>query len=119
MHRILVADKSESSRIILKAVLKDEGYTVILTDNPFHVNYFICKENPDLLITEVVWPKINTLHYLDTVIRICNKPIIIHTEVKDLKAIKQFINIGANDYLPKPLQADILLKMVKEYTVHY
>lgn len=119
MHKILIADKSLSSQIILEAVLKHEGYHVLKTDNAFHVNYFICKENPDLLITEVKWPKINTLHYLDTVMRIYNNPIIIHTEIKEMKMIRQFIAIGATDYLPKPIKADMLIRMVKEYTTQY
>lgn len=119
MYKILVADKSTSSQLILEGVLKEAGYQVVLTDNPFHVNFYICKENPDLLITEVDWPKINTLHYLDTVIRIYNRPIIIHTHIKDMKPIRQYMTIGATDYLPKPIQANILLQLMEEYLVRY
>ena len=59
MFRILVADDDKNTRILLKAVLEGEGYTVLLAEDGALALKALEREHIDLVVLDVMMPNMN------------------------------------------------------------
>ena len=102
MYRILVVEDEDDIQKILKNYLIDQGYTVTLAYDgvdgiaKFHNGEF------DLVLLDVMMPKIDGYHVLQQIRKESNIPVII-LSAKDADSEKILgLNLGADDYLAKP-----------------
>ena len=117
MKKILIVDDDAINRKLLTTVLKNKGYEVIEANNGVEAISAIENHgNINLVLLDVLMPVMNGLEFLQNIRskpEFMNIPIIVLTTDDTKKS--EAINLGANDFLTKPINPTILLEKVEEY----
>lgn len=103
--RILIADSDENVIDEVKSMLHTEEHEVISTKNGREALEFILKENLDLIILEVNLEELDGFSVCKTLrVEGCKTPIIFLTRrTSEIDAVIG-LDLGAQDYIRKPLQ---------------
>ncbi|RKY31697.1 MAG: two-component system response regulator, partial [Candidatus Omnitrophota bacterium] len=113
MKKILVIDDEEGVRESLKFSLKDK-YRIFLASTGKEGIDCIEKENPDLVILDILLPDKNGLEILKEIKKINEDiPVIMLTAVSQVKTAVEAMKLGAIDYITKPYDVDELLILIK------
>ncbi len=115
-YKILVVDDEEHIRRILKFQLEKNGYDVVTAENGDVALQLIRREAPDLLLLDLMMPKIDGFEVCKRIRQNCQTsqiPIIMLTAKSDLPDKIKGLKDGANDYLVKPYSNEELLLRVK------
>ncbi|MBN2637956.1 MAG: response regulator [Bacteroidales bacterium] len=114
---ILVAEDDYISFTFLKLVLSSHGFRVIHADNGQNaVDLF--KENHDvaLVLMDVKMPGMNGLDATREIRKLNpTVPIIAQTAYALAGDSEKTLEAGCNDYLSKPVTAELLLKKINKY----
>ncbi len=114
--RIFVVDDSTPSREALIRHLQLEGWDVEGYADPVAVLDAIRTEPPDLVLLDVMMPGMTGLDVLKMIREqptTGELPVIMLTALDDADDIVRGLDLGANDYLTKPPQLDILAARVR------
>ncbi len=116
MAKILVVDDSESILKIVTSVMATIGHVTVTCLDPLDGLEKIAGEHFDLIITDLMMPGgISGYDFIRT-LRAQPKskalPIIILTGRREAKDIKRGVLSGADDYIVKPIDPDILTSKV-------
>jgi signal transduction histidine kinase len=115
MKKILVIDDEEWLRDMVKIALVDRGYHVIEADNGTTGIEIARRELPDLILCDVRMERVDgyltlaTLHNEPATAAI---PFILMTGLADAAGMRHGMELGADDYLPKPFTIDGLYAAV-------
>jgi OmpR family response regulator RpaB len=101
-EKILVVDEQLSIRQILKTRLSMLGYKVILAANGEEALFLFNKENPNLLILDIMLAKIDGYEVCREIREQSQVPIIILTALGDTADRVFGFDLGADDYVMKP-----------------
>ena len=115
-YKILVVDDEEHIRKILKFKLEKHGYAVITAENGEVALQIIRRESPDLVILDLMMPKMDGFEVCKRIRRnfqTAQIPIIMLTAKSDMADKIKGLGGGANDYLIKPYSNEELLLRVK------
>src|SRR5574344_2530321 len=112
-QRILVADDEASIRRILETRLKMVGFDVVVAADGEEAIAMFNKENPDLIVLDVMMPKIDGYGVTREVRRTSDVPIIILTALSDVSERITGLELGADDYVTKPFSPKELEARVK------
>jgi len=116
MFKILIVEDTLSIREEIHDILVMEGYTVFFADNGSIGFDIALKEIPDLIISDILMPKLSGFEMYD---RLQNNkitkliPLIFLSAKAEKSDIRAGMNLGAEDYLTKPIDVDDLLNTVK------
>lgn len=114
-RRILVVDDEESIRITLSEFLIRDGYDVSYADNAIFALQLMETNDFDCVITDIIMPKMTGIELLKEIRNTdADCRIIIMTGEPTVDTAVQAVQMGANDYLSKPIRKDELLKIVKK-----
>ena len=114
MNKILIIDDDKSIRDTLNIFLSENGFKIITADSAEQGLDLLEKENPELIICDLKLPKLSGLDVLkklneyDAAI-----PVIIMTAYGDSQTTIKAIQLGAYDYIEKPLDIDRLNVIIK------
>ncbi|MDD5687788.1 MAG: response regulator [Elusimicrobia bacterium] len=105
MAKIIVADDDSAISELIEITLKNEGHNVIVCNNGLDAYETALKEIPDLVILDVMMPKLNGYE-------VCEKlkdipatrmiPVIMLTSMSQTKDKLTGLKLGADEYLVKP-----------------
>ena len=112
-QKILVADDEASIRRILETRLKMVGYDVVVTEDGEEAVEVFNKENPDLVVLDVMMPKMDGYGVTREIRRTSDVPIIILTALGDVSERITGLELGADDYVIKPFSPKELEARVK------
>jgi adenylate cyclase len=110
--RILVVDDNEDNRYTLARRLKREGYEeVALATNGREALDLIAHRPFDLILLDIMMPEMNGYEVLERlkaneVLR--HVPVIMISAISELDSVVRCIELGAEDYLPKPFNSVLL-----------
>ncbi len=110
---ILVADDEASIRRILETRLKMVGYDVVTAEDGEEAVEVFNKENPDLVVLDVMMPKMDGYGVTREIRRTSDVPIIILTALGDVSERITGLELGADDYVIKPFSPKELEARVK------
>ena len=99
---ILVVDDETSIRQILETRLSIRGYKVILASNGEEALYMFKKESPNLVILDIMLPKIDGYEVCSEIRKKSQVPIIMLTALGDISDRVMGLELGADDYVMKP-----------------
>lgn len=112
--KLLVVDDEQAVRESLRRSLSFNGYEVILADNGAAALELIHKEQPDLVILDVMMPILDGLEVCRTLRSGGdNRPILVLTARDGVSDRVAGLDAGADDYLPKPFALEELLARVR------
>ena len=114
MADILVADDTPSIRNTLSILLAEEGHTVRLAANGEEALAEYAKCRPDMLLLDIMMPKKNGYKVLKQIRQNDPSLPIIFLSAKGSSAdIAQGLNLGSDDYLPKPFDREVLISRIR------
>ena len=113
MTLILVVDDEPLYQRLLKANLEQEGYEVITAGDGEEALEIISSQHPDLVVLDVMMPKLDGLTTCERIRQFSNMPIIILTARGEEQDRVKGLNLGADDYVVKPFSATELIARVK------
>ena len=115
MKRILVIDDEEWLREMIHLALKQKGFEVIEAPNGADGIERARKELPDLILCDINMEKVDgylTLASLRNEAPTAAIPFILMTGLADNAGMRHGMELGADDYLPKPFTTDALYAAV-------
>lgn len=114
MFNILVTDDDKNSRLLFKAILEDNKYNVFTATNGEEALDVMDKEHIDLVILDVMMPKMDGYEFTKIIRENDNNLPILMVSAKQLPADKQkgFI-VGTDDYITKPIDETEMLLRIK------
>ncbi|TXD67238.1 response regulator transcription factor [Polaribacter glomeratus] len=116
MHKILIVEDTLAIREEVCDILEMEGYVVFQAGNG-RVGYEMAlKKSPDLIISDILMPPLNGFQMfkkLQSDTRTMSIPLIFISAKGEKEDIRIGMNLGAEDYLCKPINIDDLVNAVK------
>ncbi|MBI2279752.1 MAG: response regulator transcription factor [Bacteroidetes bacterium] len=116
MEKILLVDDENDILEFVSYNLSKEGFQVITCNNGKEAIQLAQKENPDLIILDVMMPEmdgIETCHELRSIDKLKDTLIIfLSARGEDYSQVAGF-DAGADDYIPKPIKPRLLVSRVK------
>lgn len=116
MKRILVTDDDAKLRRQFRALLELEGYVVLEARNGREGVELARRERPDLMICDVTMPEMNGHRVLETLRNepaTAHLPFIFLTGWGERDDLRTGMNLGADDYLVKPVEPADLIAAVR------
>ncbi len=112
--KILVVDDSNTNIVLLESLLERNGYTVFTAGSGRQGLDSMRNMLPDLIILDLKMPDLGGFEFLE-VLRENDDwmdiPVVILSAVSDSDSIKKAMELGATDYLTKPLDPDKVIKL--------
>jgi two-component system, sensor histidine kinase and response regulator len=115
MKKILVIDDEEWLREMMLLALRQRGFDVIEAENGEKGIEVARKEVPDLILCDVNMDKVDgylTLSSLRSEPVTASIPFILMTGLADQAGMRHGMELGADDYLPKPFTIEALYAAV-------
>ncbi len=115
--RLLLAEDDELLASLLNYRLEKSGYQVSLSNNGKEVKAHLAKEMPDLIISDIMMPYFSGLELIDFVRNELKSktPIIIISSAGNEENVLNAFNLGANDFISKPVSpAELIVRVERE-----
>ncbi len=114
MARILIVEDEATLRTVLADILRDEGHRVLVATDGESGLERILQERPDLVLLDVMLPKIDGFHLCRTARqRGVETPVLMLTAKGQIEDRVLGLDSGADDYLVKPFSTRELLARVR------
>ena len=113
MKRILVVEDEKDIQNIIKAFLENAEYKVETADDGLDAINLIQKNNYDLILLDIMLPKIDGFTVCEMIRKNSNVPIIILTALTDEESQLKGFDKLADDYITKPFSMPVLLKHIE------
>jgi two-component system, sensor histidine kinase and response regulator len=116
MAKILVVDDDAGVREVIRLTLEAEGYRVIEAEDGDRGVELASAEVPELILCDVRMGRMDGYGMLSMLRRnsvTASLPVILMTGQADPEGMRQGMELGADDYLPKPFKVDQLLAAVE------
>lgn len=111
-NRVLVVDDEFINRELLVRLLNRNGYAATPASGAEEALDWISRESFDLVLLDVIMPTMSGLECLKSIRRkfsVSDLPVIMVTGEHDRERVLEAFRSGANDYINKPIDREILL----------
>lgn len=109
---ILVVDDYKTNRLKLSMGLKQQGHTVALAENGRQALDMLRSESFDVVLLDILMPEMDghqVLAHMKADNNLRDIPVIVISALDEMDSVVKCIEMGAEDYLPKPFDP-VLLK---------
>ena len=114
--RVLVVEDDPAMAAVLRDILAEEQYSVAVAANGDEALANVYKDRPDLVLTDLQMPGMDGLELLRKLRRdlsTCQIPVVFLTVVNAIDSEAQALDLGADDYITKPVQRGRLLGRIR------
>jgi type IV pilus assembly protein PilB len=114
--RILVVDDDPGLTEILRETLESDNYEVITAGNGTEAITALYQHPPDLVLTDMQMPGMDGLALLQKIrgdLSTCLTPVVFLTVIGGVDAEAKALDLGADDYITKPIERTRLLSRVR------
>ena len=113
MKRILVVEDEKDIQNIIKAFLENAEYKVETADDGLDAINLIQNNNYDLILLDIMLPKVDGFTICEMIRKNSDVPIIILTALTDEESQLKGFDKLADDYITKPFSMPVLLKHIE------
>lgn len=114
MFHILVVDDDKNTRLLMRAILEAERYTVSLAENGVEALAVLEREHIDLAVLDVMMPKMDGYEFTRELRAAQNDLPILMVSAKQMPSdIKQGFIAGTDDFMVKPVDEEELLLRIR------
>ena len=117
MKKILIVDDEPSILRLLSKRLKDIGYETFTANDGYQCIKITREVKPDLILLDLQMPAGGGVHAFENLkasVYTSMIPIIFITAFQKKEAKQLIIEMGADGFIPKPINFSELLKMIKK-----
>ena len=111
--RLLIVDDEKLIRDVIKTYAETENYETLEAENGLEALNIIKKENIDLIILDIMMPKMDGMTFLEELKKEKNIPVIILSARNEEYDKLRGFDLGTDDYLTKPFSPKELLARIK------
>lgn len=113
-QKIVLIEDDREIQATLRAVLEGAGYRVSSATNGAEGQKLIQAEDPELIITDMMMPRMGGFPVLEYLRTLDNPPKVIMITANEGGRHKAYAEmLGVSDYLRKPFAMDALLESVR------
>ena len=113
LAHILVVDDDDGIRSLVKKFLNENNYLVTTADSAENASDKIKIIKFDLIVLDIMMPGKNGLEFIEENKKNLDTPIILLTAKGEAKERIEGLEVGADDYLPKPFEPKELILRIK------
>ena len=113
LAHILVVDDDDGIRSLVKKFLNENNYLVTTADSAEDASDKIKIIKFDLIVLDIMMPGKNGLEFVEENKKNLDTPIILLTAKGEAKERIEGLEVGADDYLPKPFEPKELILRIK------
>lgn len=116
MYKVLIVEDTLAIREEIYDILSMKDYSVFQAENGKIGFEMALKELPDLIITDILMPELNGFELFEKLQKhkkTAGIPLIFLSAKAEKKDIRIGMNLGAEDYLIKPINVKDLLSAVE------
>jgi serine phosphatase RsbU (regulator of sigma subunit) len=109
---LLVVDDNSVNRLLLGRYLQQQGHTVAYAENGRQAVDMLRAQPFEMMLLDIEMPEMNGYQVLEQMrsdARLRDMPIIVTSALDEMHSVVQCIQMGAEDYLTKPID-QVLLK---------
>ncbi|MBC8165425.1 MAG: response regulator [Bryobacteraceae bacterium] len=113
---ILVVDDDQDNRDVLSRRLLRDGREVMLAEGGRQAMRMLRRYPFDLVLLDIMMPDMDgyeVLAEIRNVARLKHLPVVMITAVDDADSVARCLELGADDYLPKPFNRTVLTARVQ------
>jgi type IV pilus assembly protein PilB len=113
--RILITDDEPITRMLVKLLLEREQYEVLEATNGRQAVEIAVRERPDLVLIDLNMPEVDGYEAIGRFRRdfsFATLPIVVLTSEEGPGVEKRVLALGADDYIIKPFDPEVLLSRV-------
>lgn len=114
--RILVVDDSSTNIVLLEAILNGQGYEIETAQSVKEAYQIIKKETVHLILLDLLMPRISGYDFLKEIKSNDSTkdiPVIIVSAVADAENRKKSIELGALDFINKPIDIQYFIDKIE------
>lgn len=112
-HTILIVDDQSSVRQLLEDYLTEQGFRVFTSPDGQNALYQARHEPPDLILLDIMMPKMDGYQFLRAYRQERQTPVIIITAREEETDAVLGLDLGADDYVVKPFRMRELLARIR------
>jgi diguanylate cyclase (GGDEF)-like protein/PAS domain S-box-containing protein len=119
--RLLIVDDNEMNRDMLARRLERKGYAVFMAENARELENRVKQEGIDLVLLDIEMPEISGIDALKTIRSKHSQiqlPVIMVTAKTQSEDIVKALELGANDYVTKPIDFPVALARIRNQLSH-
>lgn len=109
---VLLADDDQSTRILLRLILKKDGYRVIEVENGQECLMAWQEHQPDMILLDAMMPVMNGFDCCKELNQVAEYelkvPVLMITGLNDKESVDRAFDAGATDYITKPIHPPVL-----------
>jgi len=115
---VLIADDSMFMRNLIKDLLSRHGYQIIAeAPNGFDAVHLYKTKHPDIVILDLIMPKMNGLDALEQIMQIDPDAKVVMCSSMGQKYLTiKALKIGAKDFIVKPYIAELVRSLDKLFS---
>lgn len=113
MHKILLVEDDAVIRQMVAKMLRQWDYQVIVVEDFTEIIRLVVEEEPHLVLMDIGLPLFNGYHWCQEIRKISKIPIMFLSSHNQAMDIVMAINMGADDYVTKPFDSNVLLAKVQ------
>lgn len=109
--RILIADDSETDRLILSKLVERQGHEPIGASDGDEAVALFCKHDPHIVLLDLLMPRLNGMEAARQIKMLAGEnlvPVIFLTSMSDAATLAKCLEAGGDDFLSKPYNRVIL-----------
>ncbi|HRD84640.1 MAG TPA: response regulator, partial [Rubrivivax sp.] len=110
--RLLIVDDNKVNRLLLARTIELQGHRTVAAENGRVALELLHREAFDLLLLDIEMPEMDGFQVLEQLkadLKLRDLPVIVTSSVEGVQNVVRCIELGAEDYLPKPVNP-VLLK---------
>jgi two-component system, cell cycle response regulator DivK len=114
-YNILVVDDSTTNIVLLEAILEENGYKIDTALNVKEAIQCIDKRLPDLILLDLLMPKVSGFEFLEQLRADENTrmiPVLVVSAIADDDNINRILHLGAVNFIKKPIDIQYLVEEV-------
>ncbi|WP_428742061.1 response regulator [Tenacibaculum sp.] len=113
--KIVIAEDNSVFLLLIKLKLEKEGYELFVAEDGQKAIDLIETHKPDLILTDIMMDYLSGLEVISHVRNVLkmNTPIIVFSASGQEEMVTKAFNLGANDFMVKPLIPNELIIRVK------
>ncbi|SFM17071.1 fused response regulator/phosphatase [Marinobacter zhejiangensis] len=109
--RILIADDSDTDRLILSKLVERQGHKPIGAADGDEAVALFCKHDPHIVLLDLIMPRMDGMEAARQIKMLAGEnlvPVIFLTSISDARTLAKCLESGGDDFLSKPYNRVIL-----------
>lgn len=117
--KILIADDSDTDRLLLQTILVNQGHTVVAASDGDEAIELFRDTRPDMVFLDALMPRMNGFEAAEQIKILAGEefvPIIFLTSLQSTDSLVRCLDAGGDDFLPKPYNRVILKAKIAAFS---